>query len=493
MAESDSQPYIMSSATVISTSLVLVLVYLVKTFAATRSKVSIAKVVGNATDREFYNTVLNAFKKDPNMAYTLPETPARVILPPRYIDEVKSLPESKISFVASVTDKFAGEYTSLGPIQQPLINSVRVDLTRSISATLEGLQNEAEFAFPEVLGPCEEWTSVHMYSKVLRIIAFLSGRIFVGLPLCRDEEWVKTTIEYTGDAFAAVEPIRKHPKFLRPLVAPFLPSLWKIANHKAISERLLGPILKERLASMQSPDFDQPHDTISYMLKNSGEKASDFKYQSHTQLNLSLAAIHTTSMALTHIIYDLCAHPEYIEDLREELASVLAADGNKLVKTSMTKLRKMDSFMKESQRLSPPSTLAMMRMTTADLKLSEGLTLPKGTSVAVSANGPNMTSPFIKDPEEFKGFRYAELRDLPGNENRFQFVTTGMDSLNFGHGSHACPGRFFASNEIKVAIAFLLQNYDLKFKEGGRPPNIYTGTDVLPNTFAEVMFRKRSV
>ena len=32
--------------------------------------------------------------------------------------------------------------------------------------------------------------------------------------------------------------------------------------------------------------------------------------------------------------------------------------------------------------------------------------------------------------------------------------------MGFGYGEHACPGRFFASNEIKIALAHLLLKYD---------------------------------
>lgn len=67
-------------------------------------------------------------------------------------------------------------------------------------------------------------------------------------------------------------------------------------------------------------------------------------------------------MALSQVIYDLAARPEYIKGLREEIKDVLAEDGydidgegfTKLKKSSYTKLRKLDSFLKESQRLSPP-------------------------------------------------------------------------------------------------------------------------------------------
>lgn len=59
-------------------------------------------------------------------------------------------------------------------------------------------------------------------------------------------------------------------------------------------------------------------------------------------------------MTLTNVLYDLAAHPEYIEVLREEISRVSAEEPNgQLRKKTMPKLRKLDSFIKESQRINP--------------------------------------------------------------------------------------------------------------------------------------------
>jgi ent-kaurene oxidase len=66
------------------------------------------------------------------------------------------------------------------------------------------------------------------------------------------------------------------------------------------------------------------------------------------------------------------------------------------------------------------------------------------------------------------------------------------DCINFGAGSHACPGRFFASNEIKLIVAELLMNYDMRFAEGqGRPENMVHDFSIIPNFGAEFFMRKK--
>jgi hypothetical protein len=65
----------------------------------------------------------------------------------------------------------------------------------------------------------------------------------------------------------------------------------------------------------------------------------------------------------------------------------MAEDSGVLVKQSMTKLKKMGFFIKEVQRMSLPGMLALTRRTTADLKLSNGEILPKGTHLSFSNTG----------------------------------------------------------------------------------------------------------
>jgi cytochrome P450 len=152
------------------------------------------------------------------------------------------------------------------------------------------------------------------------------------------------------------------------------------------------------------------------------------------------------------------------------------------------------------------------RVTTAPLTLSTGHTIPSNThigfaSYAVHTSAKTLTfSPSYnpaanKPPSEFDGFRFYNLRAMEGKENRHQFVTTSPDSLIFGHGSHACPGRFFASNEIKVVIIELLRSWDFRFKDdverkGGedkRPKSSFSELGIMPNKAAEIEFKRRKV
>lgn len=70
------------------------------------------------------------------------------------------------------------------------------------------------------------------------------------------------------------------------------------------------------------------------------------------------------------------------------------------------------------------------------------------------------------DPETFDGYRFFRMRGDPSLDSQAHIVSTSPAHLGFGHGKHACPGRFFAANELKVALAHLIMKYDWKLLPG---------------------------
>lgn len=67
-------------------------------------------------------------------------------------------------------------------------------------------------------------------------------------------------------------------------------------------------------------------------------------------LHILVAAVHTSSVTWLNALYDLDLRPEVIEELRQEIRDVFASDNSQWRKQTMTKLVKLDSFIKESAR-----------------------------------------------------------------------------------------------------------------------------------------------
>jgi cytochrome P450 len=67
--------------------------------------------------------------------------------------------------------------------------------------------------------------------------------------------------------------------------------------------------------------------------------------------------------------------------------------------------------------------------------------------------------------------------------------------MAFGLGKHACPGRFFASNEMKVALCHLLLKYDFEFLNGEMPKiyNFEGSSSINPKSQISMRRRKEEI
>jgi len=65
--------------------------------------------------------------------------------------------------------------------------------------------------------------------------------------------------------------------------------------------------------------------------------------------------MHTTSVSIIQALYDLALHPEFQTPIRDEIETVLAQHGG-WTKPALTEMKKLDSTLRESQRLHPVTT-----------------------------------------------------------------------------------------------------------------------------------------
>ena len=133
----------------------------------------------------------------------------------------------------------------------------------------------------------------------------------------------------------------------------------------------------------------------------------------------------------------------------------------------------------------------MNRMVTKPTTLSDGTVLPAGARIMIS-DDKAFDPTIYPDPHTFDMDRFTRMREQPGEENRHQFVTTSSSMMGFGHGQHACPGRFFASNEIKIALCFILLRYDFRYIPGeSRPDEMHLETISMASPKTQVQLRRR--
>ncbi|KAF8459906.1 cytochrome P450 [Russula ochroleuca] len=207
---------------------------------------------------------------------------------------------------------------------------------------------------------------------------------------------------------------------------------------------------------------------------------------------LNFASVHSTSLTFTQTLYRLLAHPEYLEPLRQEVEAVVAEEG--WTKAGMDKMHKIDSFVRETQRIDGPIIFGLNRLALAPFTFSNGVTIPAGTLFGLPVHSVHTDDELYPDAQEFDGFRFLKLREKEGDDvlaARHQTVTTSAELLGFGLGRHSCPGRFLAANEVKALLAHILVTYNVKFEEGkGIPRELRIASFRAPRN-ANILFRKR--
>jgi hypothetical protein len=279
-----------------------------------------------------------------------------VILPVKLIDEIKSLPETTVSTARELYRRAAGKYSKMGTNSIAAIKALKVDLSRDIKI-IPILHEETLYSLTRTIGICEEWTPVPAYQTFNHVIALISGRIFVGLPLSRTHGWVQISMDWANDVFALLTRTAQYPASIRPFITPYLAETKKVLEHRATAKTLLAQMLEEQIqAKKDGTLFDNAEKQPSlatWTLKYVTERHTNVESLVRHQLGIAWASIHTSTGALTHTIFDLAARSEYQQPLRDKLETVLRECGGVLGKAELAKLYKMDSFMKESQRFNP--------------------------------------------------------------------------------------------------------------------------------------------
>jgi hypothetical protein len=234
-------------------------------------------------------------------------------------------------------------------------NAMRHVLTRNTPMVLASFTAEIDYAVHETIGDCDEWTPVTVRGTMARMASLMSGRAFVGLPLSRDKEWVEATVNYTGDVSRAWMVLTMLPKPVRYVVAPCLPQVKSLKRQKKINEDKLASLLKAKESAGNTQKDKIPGgDMIDWFISQYSHKPT-VKELSRDQILATFASIYNLSNALAYIVFDLAAaDPDWVEQMRTEISQQVGLDGV-ITKTNLPKLRKIDSFVKESQRLCSPS------------------------------------------------------------------------------------------------------------------------------------------
>ena len=427
-------------------------------------------------------------------------------------------PDSILSTSASHYDTLEGEYLFTSPqiLKDPYHEHViHKFLPRRIAPMVPHLWDEVQVSMDQTWGlDTKTWKEIGIWENMMMIIPRLTNRMMIGLPICRNEDFLNSMTGFAMNVITyASLYLRLMPRFLRPILGPLV--TMPNTRHWRNTTKYTLPIINERLANFkrkqEDPSFqwDEPNDYISWHISLATAEGRHDELTpdmiSRRLMPLNFAAIHTTALTLTNVIFDLLSSPfssEWLEGIREEAERTLAEEGGQWTKAGLARCHRSDSAIRESMRVSNFMTRNVVRkvMPKEGIEnVAEGWRAPQGAFIGVDMQSVQHDPEIYPDPNTYDAFRFskreerADASKIYGKETGIKntgLTTTSDTFLAFSHGRHACPGRFFVALEMKLLLAYMVMNYDIQPLKS-RPPNVWFGSSSVPPMKATIKVRRK--
>ncbi|KAI0531543.1 cytochrome P450 [Xylaria digitata] len=428
------------------------------------------------------------------------------VLPHKYLNELRLVPETKLSAAVAQAQNISHKWTETTVLTESRLHFrvLQTKLGGELSKYLDIIKDELDYAWELHMPNSKDWQEVEIQKEVQMLVARTSAKVFVGYPACRNEQWLKVSVGYTIDIFLTAFAIRIFPTWLHPIIAQLIPARYRIVKQLKSARRILEPLVEKHTDAVRrralGENVDEEDTLMNWMLDNGTKDENRIDKLVRRQISLTLASIHTTTGVCTSAIFELCARPEYIPMLREEIENVtkelgpIGSSPEASSKQWLQRLEKLDSFFLEIQRVNPLILLAPQRVALESLTLKDGTHIPKGSRICWAGYNHTNDPSITPNPEVFDPLRsYNKRHSSPDQMNKHLAGQTSPDYLGFGYGKLACPGRHFAVNEIKLMMARLIMEYDFKFPDNmaSRPRVMYTDEFMFTDPNARIMMRLR--
>lgn len=394
---------------------------------------------------------------------------------------------------------------------------VRRRFKNHLSGQTSDMMDDIKYAVDQVWGMNEsQYKSVNLDGTIRTIIARVSNRALIGLPMCmsdlhlidcflhylkkctlgRDPGFINNAIRYVNEIPLVALMIKLLPGLLQAIVAKIL--TFKIRHYYTCCAQYLRPLFAERLELGHADPASLPEDYASWSVldaikrKQKDERTPDML--SRRLMTLNFAVIHTSTMTTSNLILDIVSAPYCIKDILKECQKLQQKFGLEWSPSRISEMATLDSALRESMRISGFGSKAFSRKVIAPngVNLPNGVHLPRGVIVCVSGYSLHHDETIYPEPYQFSYRRFAPTATDPeaDKSSREIATTTSLNYAVWGHGKHACPGRFFAVDMIKMVVAYMISHYEIKsFLK--RPENVWIADTPIPpsNTFIEIRRR----
>lgn len=390
---------------------------------------------------------------------------------------------------------------------------VKTHFNSIMQTMIPNMADELSHAFDRRLGnDTENWKEIKLEETVRKIVAQAASRFIVGTPLCRDDEYLSLANKITDGVMFTAFAAGTAPAFLRPLAGK-LASLHTQRNIRRV-KALFTPLYRELLATLSRDKREadaageEAQDQLQVMMrfaqKKRASELADLDIMTARLAASNFVSMHQTSMTVVNTLLNLVGSDEEygtIGKLREEADQILGGlSPEDWTKEHFSRMVHADSVARETMRVNFPfGNRGLLRKVLKDgIVTKDGLKLEKGSLVSFLASPAQVDPEKFPEPLKFDPFRFSRPKISQkkdgAEEGATTFVSTSAEYLPFGHGRHACPGRFMVDYQIKMFMTHLLKHYDIEFPadyKGQRPPNVWMAELAIPPPGARVRIRRR--
>lgn len=350
--------------------------------------------------------------------------------------------------------------TSLERLKQQL--KIQVDALR-----YQNMKAYAQVIADEVRDFTNNWGEsgeLEMVDEFLRMTLYTSTSCLLGVDFRRN----------MTDEFSELYRDLEHAVIAIAFIDPYLPLPEFEARDKARAR--LGEIVEE-IVSKRRASKEEFHDALNTFMTSTYTDGSTLSPHEITGLLIAtmFAGHHTSSGTATWTLIEFLRHPQFMEEVKQELAEVFA-DGGDVSHHAMRGMPKMEAFIREVLRVHPPLS-TLIRVVEQDFDY-QGTVIPKGHRVVMSPGVAHKIAEVFPEPEKFDMHR-------PEPEHLFAWVA-------FGGGRHKCAGNAFAILQLKAIFATLLLDFDFSLTDAADEyTDDHSGMTVKPKAPMAVRFKRK--
>lgn len=196
----------------------------------------------------------------------------------------------------------------------------------------------------------------------------------------------------------------------------------------------------------------------SYQANAAGDEKLSEAEMEQNLLTVIVGGSETLTTAISGAFHYLLMDPSILTNLVQEVRSGFSKEKD-IDAQSLSKLPYLNAVIDETLRLCPPFPDALRRQVPSTGAVVAGQAIPPGTTVSVSCYSMFRSPSFFSEANSFVPERWIDAWGGSEAEKAFH---------PFAIGPHNCLGQPLARMELRLILALLLWNFDVKIAQDER-------------------------